>query len=209
MKTPTIILLLAVILASCAPVSTETPVPTVTFTPILSTPVSTSTFTPIPVTASPLPTQPTIAVITPELAQLERWKEYENALAMALFPSSSTSPNSGKFLCEWEILGQSDYEVYVWAVCTSAFPVGNSGLFYNGEMPAVIHLGTDGAVQSVETPGAGAHYARDIRKMFPSDVQERIFSNLIDYRRLSGHLRWRREHPEEPPLIVLSATPIP
>jgi len=37
----------------------------------------------------------------------------------------------------------------------------------------------------------GTQYARDIRKLFPLDVQERIFNHLIDYRRLDQHLYWR------------------
>jgi hypothetical protein len=76
-------------------------------------------------------------------------------------------------------------------------------------IPAVIHLREDGHVQSVETPGAGALYARGIRDMFPMDVQERIFNDTIDYGRLHGHLRWRMDRPDEPPLAVVDATQMP
>jgi len=142
-------------------------------------------------------------MITPDSIQVERWMEYESALAGTILK------NVESVLCEWEILGRSDQEVYVWAVCTSTFSIGNSGLFYIAEMPAVIHIGVDGAVQSVEIPGAGTQYASDIRRMFPLDAQEKYFSKLINFQELTDHLKWRREHPEEPPLIVLSATPLP
>ncbi len=210
MKTKIIIALLAIILASCtsvvAPTPTETPVPTITFTPFLSTPISTSTFTPIPPTASPLPTQPTIAVITPDPAQLERWKDYENVLANSILPFLPPK----EVLCEWEILGHYDREVYVWVKCMSISLIGeiNPG-HLSASMPAVIHLGIDGTVQNVEVPGPGTQYALDIRRLFPPDVQQRIFEDLINYRQYSEHLEWRLEHPEVPPLIVLAATQIP
>ncbi len=201
MKTKIIIALLAIFLASCT--SVVTPAPT-------ETPVPTITFTPVPVTAllqpTPLPTQPTIAVITPEPAQLEKWKEYEDALGKKLL---GRELSRGKVLCEWEILGRSNREVYVWATCMVTVPLGKSGIFPFSETPAVIHINEDSSVQSVEIPGAGIYYARDIRKLFPLDAQERYFGRLIDFHRLSEHLRWRREHPEEPPLIVLDATPMP
>jgi len=183
-----------------AALPTEVPVQTPVSPPL----VPTSTF--IPVTPSPLPTQPITLVITPDPTQVKRWKEYETALAKAIFPSSFVP---GEFLCEWEILGQSDQEVYVWTVCMSIFSIEGVGVPYGGSVPAVIHIGTDGAVQSVKIPGGGTDYASDIRKMFPLDVQERIFNNLINYRQLSEHVEWRREHSEEPPLVVFSATPTP
>jgi hypothetical protein len=108
MKTRILIIFIAVTLAACAPVAApaqnETPVPAATFTP----PPPTETI--VYPTPSPLPTQPIIIRITPDAIQVERWKEYEDALAKALFPSSFIP---GEFLCEWEILGRSDQEVYV------------------------------------------------------------------------------------------------
>lgn len=181
------------IMASCTSVVTPAP-----------------TQTPVPITAllqpTPLPTQPTIAVITPEPAQLDRWKEYEDALGKALL---SRELSRGSVLCEWEILGRSNREVYVWATCMVTVPLGESDIFPFSETPAVIHVNEDSSIQDVEIPGAGTHYARDILKLFPPDVQEKYFGRLIDFHRLSEHLRWRREHPEEPPLIVLDATPMP
>lgn len=207
MKIKTSLVLLFFFLAACAPVvatsiPTETPVPSVV-PPILTATVN----IPAIITPSPLPTQPIIPpFITPDAIQVARWKEYEAALAKKLFPSSFTP---GQFLCEWEILGQSNQEVYVWAVCMSVFSADISGFPYHSEMPSVIHVGVDGAVQSVEIPGGGADYAADIRRIFPPGAQERIFGGLIHSQELREYLKWRREHPEEPPLIVFSATPTP
>jgi hypothetical protein len=149
---------------------------------------------------------PRIALVTPEPDQLERWREYEGCLAerlLAFLPPEEV-------LCEWEVLGQSGDEVYVWAACMGTALVGQVNPGYpRMSIPAVIHLGEDGAVQNVEIPGAGTLYAREIREMFPADVQERIFGDSIDYQRLGEHLLWRREHPDEPPIVVLDATQMP
>lgn len=136
---------------------------------------------------------------------MERWKEYEEALARALFPSSFIP---GQFLCEWEILGRSESEVYVWTVCMSIFPVANE-LPLHSTMPVVIYISADGSIQTVEVPGGGTNYASDIREMFPTYAQEKYFDKLIHFQELTDHLNWRREHPQEPPLIVLSTTPTP
>jgi len=200
-------IILLAFLAACGKQSVAPPTETPTPTAVSPTPTSTAEVIPTLIAPTPTPTQPSIPpMITPDAIQVARWKEYENALAMALFPSSFIP---GEFLCEWEILGRSDQEVYVWAVCMSTFLVGNSGLHYEAMDPAVIHIGVDGAVQSVEIPGIGSDYAPDIRRMFPPDVQERYFNGLIDFQRLRDHLRWRLDHTEEPPLVVLSATPTP
>jgi len=72
----------------------------------------------------------------------------------------------------------------------------------------VVHLDSGGTIQGVETPGSGSNYVPDIRKLFPSDVQEKIFARLVDVGAMRDHIYLRLEHPE-PPLIVLSATSIP
>lgn len=201
MKMQIVLALLTVILVACVP--TVMPAPSETPVPPTNTPALEFTFIP----ATVMPTQPFLpAMITPDAIQVARWREYEIALAKTLFPSSFIP---GEFLCEWEILGQSNQEVYVWAECIS-ISVDISGLpYYEGGIPAVIHVEPDGSIQSVEIPGGGADYAADIRLMFPLEAQERIFGGLISFEELREHLRWRREHPEEPPLIVVSATPTP
>jgi len=154
-------------------------------------------------TAVSLPTQ-AMKTFTPlEAAQLARWMEYENALAKKLMPLSRPE----EVLCEWELSGRANQEVYVWAVCTETAPVTEISLFFfrTASIPAVIHLGADGAVQKVEIPKYGSNYLSDIRRMFPMGAQK----GVADIGRMEAHLDLRREHLEEPPLIVLLATPAP
>jgi hypothetical protein len=200
---PLFMVILLVILSVCVQqttaLTTETPIPTIA-SPTL---VPTSTLMPVAITPSPFPTQPIIA-ITPYPAQITRWEEYEEALAMVLLPHNFFP---GEILCEWELLGQADQEIYVWAFCQSP-PLTARLPPSIHSIPAVIHFGEDGSVQSVETPGSGTAYARDIGKMFPPDVQEIIFRHSIDTEKMEAHINSRRENPN-PPAIVLSATPIP
>jgi|GEM_PF-1317564 len=185
--------------------ATETSIPTT----VLSTVVPTSTLIPITITPSPLPTEPFVPIITLDANQAGRWREYEDSLARNLLPDLSPED----VLCEWEILGQTDMEMYIWAKCMSVNSIATTSkgtaIFLSSSTPAVVHLGIDGTIQNVEVPGAGSDYAHDIRELFPLDVQERIFNDLINYRRLSEHIEKRRMYPEEPPLIVLSSTPTP
>ena len=183
------------------PTTTSTPTSTLTSVP-------TSTATPLIISSTLIPLQtPTLGpAITADSIQIERWKEYEDALAKALF---SLSFVADQFLCEWEILGRSNQEIYVWTVCMSIASFGSAGLPLNSSMPVVIHTQADGSVESVEIPGGGTHYAADIRRMFPAYAAEKYFDWLIHAQELTDHLNWRREHPEEPPLIVLSTTPTP
>ena len=217
-----IIGLLVFVLTSCAPV----PESTLTETPVLTSiskiaPSSTTTFTPIPsFTSTPipatatqptlLPTQltlqamrnPTIVVITPSQDQLERWREYENALGMAIFPPRLLISD---VLCEWQILGQSEQEVYVWAICSGYH---SPKKLSKASLPAVIVLGRNGDIQSVKTtlntPANSFGDAR--RKLFPPDVREKFHN--FDLSRLFDQLASRRANPG-PPLIVLDATSTP
>ncbi len=138
-------------------------------------------------------------MITPDPIQVERWKEYETALAKSFL--SYLPPK--EVLCEWEILGRSAQEVYVWAVCEG--PTGSSSV----STASVIHLEADGSIQNVETLGLDLNYSSGIL-MFPADVQEKFdYYHFGRVEKMSEHLDWRRIHPEEPPLIVLSVTPMP
>jgi len=171
---------------------TETPIPTI----ISPTPVPTSTFIPITIAPTPTPTRPGETLITPEGIQAERWKEYQTALAKNVL--AHLPPD--EVLCEWDILGRSGndvYDVYVWAVCEGKLTIVS--------LPVVIHLETDGAVQSVERP---INWSRDIPRLFPPDVIEK-FAHYQGGRsgEMREHIEWRRTHPGEPPLNVLSATP--
>jgi len=121
------------------------------------------------------------------------WSEYESALAKAALPEGVSG------MCEWEILGQQAQELYVWAYCS------------NGSMamsaPAVIYLGTDGAVRDVRFPRDGTLGAQDSKVLFPLEIQEKIFT----YQRnpdLKTHIRRRLADPSIAPLIIISGTPL-
>ncbi len=181
-------------------VLTQTAVPTSTLTP-------TATFA-LP-TPSPIPTLPPVPVFTPDAIQVERWKEYQ--IELIKFLLYGYGPDSYKdALCEWDILGRSSQKVYVWAYCATPWGGG-------GERPAVIHLETDGSIQNVEVPVLNnSTWDSQILKMFPVEVREKIALYYMPVYPYEGrpevlriHLHYRREHPEEPPLIVLSATPNP
>jgi hypothetical protein len=131
---------------------------------------------------------------------VERWQEYQTALAEKF---SYLPPE--KVICEWEILGQSDQEVYVWTVCGEirSYRVGLEGL-------AIVYIGADGSVYKAETAGiGGSGFPSEIQQMFPVDVQERYFGGIVHFQELVDHLRWRLSRPEEPPLIVRNATLTP
>ncbi len=191
MKKALLIVFLFGVLTACTPAVTPIPMATFTISPPTSTPKMEST----PVPASPMPTQPIILMITPDLIQVERWREYQTALAKSLL--SHLPPK--EVLCEWEILSQVDHKVYVWAVCKSGIESSST--------PVVIHLETDGSILSVEVPEPGLS---DYPKLFPTDVQEKFtYYRYGRAKEMSDHIDWRWTHIDEPPLIVLSATPTP
>jgi hypothetical protein len=142
--------------------------------------------------------------ITPELAELEQWREYEKALGNALYERIG----GVDIMCEWQIIGRADRKIYVWTACSGFDPSDISHL-YTFIRYAVVYLGENSEVQSVgtmeNTPGSS--YGDIRRKLFPPDILEK-FGHVPDVDRLLEHLRSRRENPE-PPLIVLDATPMP
>lgn len=143
-------------------------------------------------TETALPT----ATVTP------RWKTYQTALVNAFLPQGYSG------VCEWTILGKSSEEVYVWALCRS----GSTGPAMSA--PAVIVLDPNGDIQRVEVPSDGAAYSRDVRRLFPPDIQEKIFAF---YRTTSLHAALgskeyfdkRFSNPDLPPRIVTLGTPLP
>jgi hypothetical protein len=66
-----------------------------------------------------IPNAPTIP-IAPSNTSMPRRFIYEKALSQSI-------GNTGNGLCEWEILGNSGNEVYVWALCKVREPVGTAG----------------------------------------------------------------------------------
>ncbi|MBN8580604.1 MAG: hypothetical protein J0L96_08025 [Anaerolineae bacterium] len=160
----------------------------------LPTPTVIPTATP---QATLIPTIPPPPILTPDAIQVERWREYQTELAKKLvskFPVEIV-------LCEWDILGRSEQEVYVWAVCAAPG--------YVASKPAVIYFKTDGAIQDVEIAVYGSTWDSDIQRLFPEDVQEKIASGIFLQRsaELKNHIEWRRTHLDEPPLIILSEMP--
>jgi hypothetical protein len=147
-----------------------------------------------------LPTEPVFPGITPDPIQVERWNEYEDALAKAVY-SLAYQPED--VVCEWVILGKTGREVYVWAYCASTYSAGPS----QASVPAVIYLGTDRLVQNAEIPGSGTAYGPSIQRMFPPEIQSRIFDHSISLLGAGDRIRWRRGHPNDPPLIVLPFLP--
>lgn len=176
-------------------VQTQTAQPTLTLTP-------TVTATVVIPTPSPLPTQPSIFfMVTPNALQIERWREYEIALAQSLLPNFPTS----LILCEWIILGQSDLkqEIYMLAVC------GMDGA--SSFLPAVIYLNSDDSIKKVQKIDYGSTFEENLQLLFPSEVQNIVYSDLTDssYERLKEHLDFRLANTGYPPLIVTSITSTP
>ena len=200
------LLLFLDLIVACREKTTLSPSETPVSKTVSPTPGPTSTPILVTVTPSPLPTKPTIPVIAPNANQIEHWMAYEDALAKAFF-KSSLQPK--EVVCEWEILGQTEQEVYVDAHCAGIYSANP----YRATIPAVIYLGMDGEVINAEIPGSRSSYNADIRAMFPSNVQEKIFIQPVDYYGSDAYwraieradrLRWRRGHPDEPPWIVIS-----
>ena len=209
MKKHATIALLIILLTACTPTADIPMDAQNTAMSIVQTDIAlTQTALPTPVvllTATPpatlIPTLPPPPIITPDAVQVERWREYETALAKSILPMFEYM-----VLCEWDILGRSELEVYVWATCR--IPGANDS------RPAVIRLGLDGAIQEVEVPRRGN--SSNVDELFPKQVQEKfdaytgnsIFDGRI--KEMYDHLVYRETHPETPPLIVLSSyTPLP
>lgn len=244
MKIRIILVLLALALTACTsaqPVDIQGTAVALAVTEIHLTQSALPTSTPTVIATvetilpTPYPTQPHPPIFTPDATQVERWKEYQAALAKALFSfdpdhSEGYDPEAYKTaLCEWDILGQAKQEVYVWADCISA-----DGLALQGN-PAVIHLNPDETIQEVIEVKTRADPNTQLAiydlHLFPINLQEKLclhyffgtvpqcVSIVANYLPRSGlseregllisHLKYRQKHVDERPLVVLSATPKP
>lgn len=134
--------------------------------------------------------------------QLERWKEYETALAEKLLPQYPRDT----VLCEWELKKKFEQKITVWAVCMTTVTSANISSYYFpvASLPAVINLDANGAVQSVEIPEYGERYISDFKRLFPNHV----WIYVPNVSAMEKHLHWRRINRTEPPLVVLNATAI-
>lgn len=141
---------------------------------------------------------PTITA-APTATSEPRWRSYEKALAKAVVAEEDG-------LCEWEILGTSANEVYVWADCKVRGPIETAG-----SGPAVIYLGESNEIEKVSLPRDGiSFYSKDIRDLFPVDVQEKIFNPgyNVNAEKAMKHIDERLKS-NGPPLISISGTPLP
>ncbi len=143
-----------------------------------------------------------MSFIPSDIAQLERWKEYETALAEKLMPQYPRNT----VLCEWELTEKSEQKLNVWAICITTVKSVNAGNYYipAASVPAVINLTSDGTVQSVDIPEYGDSYLSDFWRLFPNGA----WKTRPDVSAMEKHLHWRRMHPAEPPLVVLNATAV-
>ncbi len=157
MKIKTSLALLFFFLTACAPALT--PAPTGTPVPSVVPPTFTPTANIIYPAPSLYPTQHPPPILTPDAFQVERWKEYQTELAQALFvynpnfPQQHYGPAVYKdAICEWDILGRSGQEVYLWAACVSA-----DGLSLRTN-PTVIYLEPDGSIREVNVPSVDVNF---------------------------------------------------
>ena len=222
MKIQLKIAFLIIFLAGCVPspaipIDAQNTAMAVVQTYIALTQTAAPTPTVIP-TATPqatlIPTLPPPPILTPDAIQIERWREYQTELAKAVLSGYlGLDPDIYKYaLCEWDILGRSGQELYVWAYCSVSDGRG-------ADFPTAVYLESDGSVQSVEVPSRGSTWESDINKMFPKEVQEKFDTytrySLFDgrIREMIDHIKYREQHPDVPPLTILSAmpavTPIP
>ena len=134
--------------------------------------------------------------------QLEKWEEYEFALAEKLMPQYPRD----EVLCEWELMEKSEQKINVWAICLTTVTSPEIGNYYfpAASVPAVINIDAGGGVRSVEIPEYGENYIADYWKLVPNGVWNQ-FPNVSA---MEKHLHWRRTHPSEPPLVVLNAAAI-
>lgn len=142
-----------------------------------------------PAQPDPTPTTAPTSTSTPP-----RWMEYEKALAKAVV-------NTEDALCEWEILGTSGNEVYVWALCKVKAPIGSAG-----SVPAVIKLAENRKIEEVIIPRDGSYYPVDVKALFPADIQEQIFNPTFDGPAAEKHIDERLKT-NGPPFIALQETP--
>lgn len=204
-----VVAFLFVFLTACSNEATALPTGASIPSSISATPMPTPTIVPVTVTPSPLPTQPPIPFITPDSIQVERWKEYEDELAKLVLANNSSQefPFYETALCEWDILGRSSQDIYVWAECTAGSGVGRG--------PAVIYLEEDGSIRDVIYAFPSPSRDVTISRLFPEDIQAKIYTYFSSEwsRELQRHLTYRLTHPEVRPLIILSgmltASPTP
>ncbi|MBS3751671.1 MAG: hypothetical protein KGY39_09235 [Anaerolineales bacterium] len=186
--------LLAVLLfmAACGPESTS-PTATLSMVPV------TQSRTPAPTAAAQSkPLSPTVEPTAPDGPP---WKRVQCALASAFL---SPPGQKSRGICEWQNLGKSDAELYLWAMCQAAGEPEGPAV----SAPAVIRLDQSGRIVGVDIPRDGELYGPDVRELFPSAIQEVIFNHNVDTDAMWAHIQKRHKTPQ-PPLVVQGKTPSP
>ena len=146
------------LLAACARPASTVPATAVTALPSVPT-TAVTTLPSVPATAvTALPSVPATRVPARD--------ELEAVLGDAMV-------NDPSALCEWDVWGEAVQTVYVWAVCESASGTAMSA-------PAVVRLDVEGHVIAASLPGDGTRYGHDVRRLFPREVQKRIFAHEYD-----------------------------
>ena len=111
----------------------------------------------------------------------------QQALESALATRFVNDPTG---LCEWEVWGEAGQEIYLWAICQSAEGAGCSA-------PAVVRVAQDESgvwrIREIEMPRDGTLYGKDIRVLFPSDVQRQILAHDFDAKAAWARIEARRD----------------
>ncbi|MBU0510674.1 MAG: hypothetical protein KKD28_11690 [Chloroflexi bacterium] len=149
-----------------------------------------------------LPVPPTLTETTVSESTMPRWREYEFALSSTLLAGTG-GQNDG--LCEWQLLGQQDEKVYLWALCQVRASADGAATM----APAVLFIGLEG-VYHVDIPRDGGYYVEDIKTLFPPELQTCALDiTCFDGPAAMEHIDMRRADPSMPPLIVEQGVVLP
>ena len=115
----------------------------------------------------------------------------EQALAKAAFPSGD------RVLCNWQILGKNEQELYAWVFCQMVAPPHGTT-----SAPVVIKLNANG------------HYGQVILyedeastlELFPAVVRKRVLDQDFDFNSLNKRMNERLATPSLPPLIITAVS---
>ncbi len=148
--------------------------------------------------------QPAGDLLPPTNGLTHTWRDYETALVRAILPVTLANG-----VCDWQVLGHTGQEVYVWAFCAAHQPEAD---ITAASVPAVLALADDGHTVTARIPRDGTYYPDDVRALFPADVQQMVFDRPSTEMpaRLAQHARHRLILSTLPPLgAAETVTPRP
>jgi hypothetical protein len=158
----------------------------------------------LPMVLSSCASIPTVVSSEKKPSDTPRWVSYESALLdIFLGPPGETLPDvSTKHgWCEWEIWGQQENEVYVWALCQA-----NNSVATATSAPAVIRLEKDGMIAEVEMPEEGFG---NLKELFPQDVLAKIEKHEFPAEAAWDRIQKRKNDSSLLPLIAEQGIPLP